>query len=129
MAPGGASRPGAGDAVTYLSHHRAEDAHRQPYGDGIADMAATASGKRGEVVSRGGWSKWRFGIPDVMRGRAVRCMKVGATNRTHAKDYRQAVESNENTGLLMKVHTSNYSVRLQNGRGSGTGSGRAGYSR
>jgi len=59
---------------------------------------------RGELVEIGG----SFRVPEVMERSGAVLREVGATNKTHLKDYQKAI--NENTGLLLKVHTSNYKI-------------------
>lgn len=75
----------------------------------ILVLSELAKGKnipvsRGELVEIGG----SFRVPEIMKLSSCELREIGCTNKTNIDDYRKAID--ENTALLLKVHSSNYKI-------------------
>ncbi|OBF86085.1 L-seryl-tRNA(Sec) selenium transferase [Mycobacterium sp. 852002-51163_SCH5372311] len=89
----------------------AEDALVVNNGAAALVLATTAlAGAREVVVSRGELIEIGAGfrLPDLIASTGARLREVGTTNRTHLKDYAEAI--GPQTGCVLKVHQSNFRV-------------------
>ncbi len=72
-------------------------------------LSALAKGKevivsRGQLVEIGGG----FRVPDVMKQSGAKLVEVGTTNRTHARDYAEAITAK--SAALLRAHHSNFKI-------------------
>ncbi|MDQ3338135.1 MAG: L-seryl-tRNA(Sec) selenium transferase, partial [Myxococcota bacterium] len=75
----------------------------------VLGLAALATDKqiivsRGELIEIGG----SFRLPEILKLSRGIMIEVGTTNKTHARDYESAIT--RETGLLLKVHRSNFAI-------------------
>ncbi|MFN8587890.1 MAG: L-seryl-tRNA(Sec) selenium transferase [Candidatus Eisenbacteria bacterium] len=74
-------------------------------------LSALAAGRkvivsRGELVEIGG----SFRVPEIMEKSGATLLEVGATNRTHLRDYEKALERHDDVAAILRVHPSNFRV-------------------
>lgn len=112
LADGGRSRRGAGARAALLrACPAAEDALVVNNGAAALVLATTAlAAGREVVVSRGEFVEIGAGfrLSDLMESTGARLREVGTTNRTHLRDYENAL--GPDTGCVLKVHPSNFRV-------------------
>ncbi|MBI5171042.1 MAG: L-seryl-tRNA(Sec) selenium transferase [Candidatus Eisenbacteria bacterium] len=74
-------------------------------------LSALAAGRkvlvsRGELVEIGG----AFRVPEIMEKSGATLVEVGATNRTHLRDYKKALERHDGVAAILRVHPSNFRI-------------------
>jgi len=112
LATGARSKRGvAARAALLAACPAAEDALVVNNGAAALVLATTAlAAGREVVVSRGELIEIGAGfrLPDLIASTGARLREVGTTNRTHLRDYAEAL--GPQTGCILKVHPSNFAV-------------------
>jgi len=98
--------------LTRLTGAEAAMAVNNGAGAVLLALSAVASGRgvvvsRGELVEIGG----SFRVPEVMEKSGARLIEVGATNRTHLRDYERAFDRHDDVAAILRVHRSNFRVQ------------------